>query len=320
MRAPPGLLIAIFGKSQRQRALEETVPIAAGPPAGVRPPALSRGVSGDHSQGVTGGPALTPAWPPAKGGLAGTGKPARLEAAGVAPGAPGRITPPDVSGNLGIRHQETPSRPRPSARRKADEWQPGRHRPGDTAAPAETRSARLLRALAQNPEPLSAPALASLLAEPGQRRRLLASYDQILHRHEQAGHVQRAAARPRDAAAPPSCGASPPQAAAGSTNTRGTSPRRGRPGRSTTQDRTGPAQGRRTGTCTGRSPRNLQPPDSADQPQTRRSPAERSRLHPRPDAAVFHVSKERIRQDLLWDPAARKPRRKPKPRKNRIDT
>ena len=29
--------------------------------------------------------------------------------------------------------------------------------------------------------------------------------------------------------------------------------------------------------------------------------------------AVFHVSKERIRQDLLWDPAARKPRRKPKP-------
>ena len=30
--------------------------------------------------------------------------------------------------------------------------------------------------------------------------------------------------------------------------------------------------------------------------------------------AVFHVSKERIRQDLLWDPAARKPRRKPKPR------
>ena len=35
------------------------------------------------------------------------------------------------------------------------------------AATAETRPARLLRALAQNPEPLSAPALASLLAEPG---------------------------------------------------------------------------------------------------------------------------------------------------------
>ena len=35
--------------------------------------------------------------------------------------------------------------------------------------------------------------------------------------------------------------------------------------------------------------------------------------------AVFHVSKERIRQDLLWDPAvrpgARKPPRMPKPRK-----
>jgi hypothetical protein len=35
--------------------------------------------------------------------------------------------------------------------------------------------------------------------------------------------------------------------------------------------------------------------------------------------AVFHISKERIRQDLLWDPAdppaARKPPRKQKPRK-----
>src|SRR5271169_6756517 len=60
------------------------------------------------------------------------------------------------------------------------------------AATAETRPARLLRALAQNPEPLSTPALASLLAEPGRRRRLLASYDHILHRHEQAGHVERA--------------------------------------------------------------------------------------------------------------------------------
>ena len=55
------------------------------------------------------------------------------------------------------------------------------------AATAETRPARLLRALAQNPEPLSAPALASLLAEPpGQRRRLLASYDRALHRHKPA--------------------------------------------------------------------------------------------------------------------------------------
>ena len=51
------------------------------------------------------------------------------------------------------------------------------------AATAETWLARLLRALAQNPEPLSAPALASLLAEPGQRHRLLISYyDRILRR------------------------------------------------------------------------------------------------------------------------------------------
>ena len=62
----------------------------------------------------------------------------------------------------------------------------------DHAATAETRPARLLRALAQNPEPLSTPALASLLAEPGRRRRLLSSYDRTLHRHEQAGHVERA--------------------------------------------------------------------------------------------------------------------------------
>ena len=53
------------------------------------------------------------------------------------------------------------------------------------AATAETRSARLLTALAQNPEPLSTPDLASLPAEPGQRQRLL-------HRHEQAGHVEQA--------------------------------------------------------------------------------------------------------------------------------
>jgi hypothetical protein len=102
-------------------------------------------------------------------------------------------------------------------------------------ATAETRPARLLRALAQNPEPLSTPALASLLAEPGKRQRLLASYD------------------------------------------------RGRRRRSTPQNRTGAAHGHRTGPGTGRSPRHLHPPDSAHQPQTRRSPAQGSRLHPQPD-------------------------------------
>ena len=42
-------------------------------------------------------------------------------------------------------------------------------RAAEHAATAETRPARLLTALAQNPEPLSVPALASLLAEPGPR-------------------------------------------------------------------------------------------------------------------------------------------------------
>ena len=41
------------------------------------------------------------------------------------------------------------------------------------------------------------PALASLLAEPGRRRRLLASRDHTLRQHEQAGHVERQAASVR---------------------------------------------------------------------------------------------------------------------------
>ena len=88
------------------------------------------------------------------------------------------------------------------------------------AAPAETRPARLLRALAQNPEPLSAPALAGLLAEPGQAPGTAVRLRQ--------GSAPARASRPRrtgrpasvkDAAGPPSSGASPPQAAAGSTTT-----------------------------------------------------------------------------------------------------
>jgi hypothetical protein len=50
------------------------------------------------------------------------------------------------------------------------------------AATAETRPVRLLKVLAQNPEPLSTLALASLLAEPGQHQRLLASCDGTLRR------------------------------------------------------------------------------------------------------------------------------------------
>src|SRR6202046_2392172 len=70
--------------------------------------------------------------------------------------------------------------------------QPATTPAADHAVTAETRPVRLLRALAQNPEPLSAPALAGLLAEPGRRRRLLSAYDHTLRRHEQAGHVERA--------------------------------------------------------------------------------------------------------------------------------
>jgi hypothetical protein len=64
------------------------------------------------------------------------------------------------------------------------------------AATADTRPARLLKVLAQNPEPLSTPALASFLAEPGQRQRLLATYDRTLRQHEQAGRVPHRRGRP----------------------------------------------------------------------------------------------------------------------------
>ena len=176
------------------------------------------------------------------------------------------------------------------------------------AATPETRPVRLLRALAQNPEPLSTPALASLLAEPGRRRRLLSAYDHTLRRHEQAGHVERVGRE-----------------------------RKGR-GRPATVWRI---------TTTGRSwlDDHDKAPDlaAAAAAQARRAAAERDRALDEARAtfdlqtprisrkraahrlrdlgctldqigAVFHVSKERIRQDLLWDPAAHTPPRKPKPR------
>ena len=78
---------------------------------------------------------------------------------------------------------------------------------GGHAATAETRPARLLRELAQNPEPLSALALASLLAEPGRRRRLLASYDRACTGTSKPAASNEPATRPKDAAGPPSSGA-----------------------------------------------------------------------------------------------------------------
>ena len=177
----------------------------------------------------------------------------------------------------------------------------------DHTAPAQTRPARLLRALAHNPEPLSAPALASLLAEPGRRRRLLSSYDRALRRHEQAGHVERAGHERKG---------------------------RGRPAiiwRITTAGRrwlddhdnapalaaAAAAQARRTAAQRDQA---LDEARAAFDPQTPRISRKRAAHKLRElgatldqIGAVFHVSKERIRQDLLWDPAARKPPRKPKP-------
>jgi len=180
------------------------------------------------------------------------------------------------------------------------------------AAPAETRPARLLRALAHNPEPLSAPALASLLAEPGQRRRLLLSaYDRALRRHEHAGHVERAGRERKG---------------------------RGRPAitwRITTAGRRwlddhdqAPALAAAAAAAAQRAAAERdQALDEARATFTRQTPriSRKRAAHQLRElgctldqiGAVFHVTKERIRQDLLWDPAvrraARKTPRKPEP-------
>ena len=167
------------------------------------------------------------------------------------------------------------------------------------AATAETRPARLLRALAQNPEPLSAPALASLLAEPGRRRRLLLSaYDRALRRHEQTGHVERAG-RERKGRGRPAIiwritiagrrwlddhDKAPDLAAAAAAEAQRAAAERDH------------ALDEARATFTRQTPRI-----------TRKRAAHQLReLGCTLDqiGAVFHVTKERIRQDLLWDPAA----------------
>jgi hypothetical protein len=172
----------------------------------------------------------------------------------------------------------------------------------DHAATAETRPARLLRALARNPEPLSAPALASLLAEPSQRHRLLASYDRILRQHElrteqaapkrrvgrHLAHLLKAAlARRHDSTSPRAAAAALHNAKPSST-----------------------AHGHRTEPRTGPSPRHLQP-QLRGSAATRRAAAQRSRLHLDQIGAVFHVSKGGSGPPL----AARTSPRMPKPRK-----
>ena len=183
-------------------------------------------------------------------------------------------------------------------------------------AAAETRPARLLKALAQNPEPLSTPALASLLAESGQRRKLLSAYDHTLHQHEQAGHVEQAG-RERNGRGRPAIiwritpagrgwledhDKAPDLAAAATAEAQ----------RKTEQARRAAAE-RDQALDEARATFDLQTPRIS-----RKRAAHRLRelgCTLEQIGAVFHVSKERIRQDLLWDPAARKPPRMPKPRK-----
>jgi hypothetical protein len=188
------------------------------------------------------------------------------------------------------------------------------------AATAETRPARLLRALAQNPEPLSTPALASLLAEPGQRRRLLASYDRTLRQHEQAGHVEQAGHATQGRGGPAIIWRIT-TAGRGWPDDHDKAPALAAAAAAEAQRKT--AQAQRTA---------AERDDALDEARatfTRQTPriSRKRAAHQLRDlgctldqvGAVFHVSKERIRQDLLWDPAvrpaARTLPRMPKPRK-----
>jgi hypothetical protein len=183
-------------------------------------------------------------------------------------------------------------------------------------ATAETRPARLLRALAQNPEPLSAPALASLLAEPGRRRRLLATYDRILHRHEQAGHVERTGRVPKRRGRPAIIWRITPAGRAW-LDDYDKAPARAAAAAAAAQRQTEQAQ--RTAAERDHALDQARATFNRQTPRTDRKCA----AHQLRDlgctldqiGAVFGVSKERIRQDLLWDPAAHTPPRTPKPRK-----
>jgi DNA-binding PadR family transcriptional regulator len=184
------------------------------------------------------------------------------------------------------------------------------------AATAETRPARLLRELAQNPEPLSALALASLLAEPGRRRRLLASYDRALRRHEQAGRVERTGHATKGRGRPAIIwritpaghdwlnehDQAPALAAAAAAHAQRAITERDR-----ALDRARASFDRQTPRISRKRAAH----------QLRELGCTLDQI-----GAIFHVSRERIRQDLRWDPAARPtvrtPPRTPKPRESRI--
>ena len=179
-------------------------------------------------------------------------------------------------------------------------------------AAAETRSVRLLRALTQNPEPLSAPALASLLAEPGRRRRILSAYDHTLRRHEQPGHVERAG-RERKGRRGPAIIWRITTAGRGWLDDQDKAP---------ALAAAAAAEARRTAAERDHALDEARATFSRQTPRiSRKRAAHQLRVFGctlEQIGAIFHVREERIRQDLLWDPALRratsKPPGGPKPR------
>jgi DNA-binding PadR family transcriptional regulator len=175
----------------------------------------------------------------------------------------------------------------------------------------QTRSAWLLRALAQNPEPLSTPALASLLAEPGRRRRLLASCDHTLRQHEQAGHIERAGRERKGHGRP---------AIIWRITSAGRRWPRDHDKAPVLAAATAVEAQRKTEQAKRRAAERDEALDEARAIFTRQTPriSRKRAAHQIRElgctldqiGAVFHVSKERIRQDLLWDPPVRSAARK----------
>jgi predicted ArsR family transcriptional regulator len=173
-------------------------------------------------------------------------------------------------------------------------------------ATAEARPTRLLRALARSPAPLSAPALAGLLAEPGQRRRLLMAYDRALRLHEQAGHVERAGRASHGRGRPAIIWRITP-AGRGWLEDHDKAPALAAAAAARAQREA--EQARRIATERDHA---LDDARAIFNRQTPRISRKRAAQQLRDlgctlgqIGAVFDVSKERIRQDLLWDPAAR---------------
>ena len=152
------------------------------------------------------------------------------------------------------------------------------------------------------------------------RRRLLASYDRALHRHEQAGHVERAGHATKGHGRPAIIWRITP-AGHDWLNEHDQAPALAAAAAAQAQCKTEQAQ--RTATERDRA---LDQARATFNRQTPRISRKRAAHQLRElgctfdqIGAIFHVSKERIRQDLLWDPAHGRRYAHPRGRRSRAN-